>query len=188
MSEALNRFNLKSFIGYKALNSSFTGLSVGIFFTLYTPLKPVVYSIGGIVLALGIMLVAKFYEKILNFEWFFRFSLLVELVMLILIAVVIVGGFSFYTAIAVYSGYQLSFIFGSYLLRVESLLFSKAKVLESIDIAKQTGYIIGLIASYLFYQLTPALDAKEQVWQLHFLLFFLECSVILFLLKGFKKL
>lgn len=184
----IEHFNFKSFILFKALNSSFTGLSVGIFFTLYAPLKPIVYSIGGVLLALGIMLLARFYAKIMNFESFFRFSLFVELLMLVLIFVVLIGKFSLFTAMAVYSGYQLSFVFGGYLLRVESLVISEPKSLESIDIVKQIGYIAGLVLSYLFYQFTGGYSSQEQVWLLHYGMLFLELAVIILLLKGFKKL
>jgi len=41
-----------NFLWYKLLNSSFTGLSVGILFTIYQPLTdPSIYSLGGIALA-----------------------------------------------------------------------------------------------------------------------------------------
>jgi putative membrane protein len=183
----MQRFNLKAFLLYKALNSAFTGLSIGVFFTLYAPLRPVVYSVGGIALAVGVLVLAKFYAQILNYRWFFRFSLFVELVMVALIAVVLVGGFGFASAFAVYVGYQISFMFGSYLLRVESLVLRHAKVLETIDVVKQIGYIAGLAVSYGFYEYFDAWNNETQVYYLHFGLLGLEGMIIWFLIKGFGK-
>jgi putative membrane protein len=56
----------KNFLIYKLLNSSFTGLSVGILFKIYEPLDPEVYSVGGMVLAVGMIVIAKFYEELLQ--------------------------------------------------------------------------------------------------------------------------
>jgi len=181
------RFNLQAYFWYKALNSAFTGLSIGIFFVLYTPLKPITYSIGGIILALGMLVLAKLYTKVLNYNWFFRFSLLVEIVMLLMIIVVLFGGFSLFTAMAVYSGYQVSFMFGGYLLRVESLVLKRSKILEAIDVAKQIGYMVGLAFSYGFYEFFHAYNSQEQVYSLHYLMVSLEVLIIVFLLRGFKK-
>jgi hypothetical protein len=41
------KLNEKSFLAYKLSNSSFTGLSIGILFTIYQPLEdPSIYSLG----------------------------------------------------------------------------------------------------------------------------------------------
>ena len=79
------KLNEKGFLAYKLFNSSFTGLSIGILFTIYQPLDPSIYSIGGMVLAGSMLVIAKFYEKILNIKSFFQISLLVEVVMLLTI-------------------------------------------------------------------------------------------------------
>ena len=81
------KLNEKAFIRYKLFNSSFTGLSIGILFTIYNPLDPFVYSIGGIILAAAMLLIAKFYEKLLNIKSFFYISLIVELMMLFTIII-----------------------------------------------------------------------------------------------------
>ena len=67
-----------SFLNYKLLNSSFTGLSIGILFQIYQPLTPTTYSIGGILLATSMLIVAKFYEKLLNIKSFYYISIMVE--------------------------------------------------------------------------------------------------------------
>jgi len=48
------KYNIKmvEFVKYKFTNSMFTGLSIGAIFTIYKPLSPIVFSIGGIVLAI----------------------------------------------------------------------------------------------------------------------------------------
>ena len=79
------KLNNKAFLAYKLFNSSFTGLSVGIIFAIYQPLDPGIYSIGGMVLAGGMLVIAKFYDKLLNIKRFFQISLLVEVVMLLTI-------------------------------------------------------------------------------------------------------
>ena len=53
---------------YKFFNSLFLGTSIGSIFIIYSPLEPAIYSVGGIVLAFGLMAVASFYEKILKSE------------------------------------------------------------------------------------------------------------------------
>ena len=79
------KLNNKSYLAYKLFNSSFTGLSVGILITIYQPLDLSIYSIGGMLLAGGMLVIAKFYDKLLNIKSFFRISLLVEVVMLLTI-------------------------------------------------------------------------------------------------------
>ena len=75
----------KNFLIYKLLNSSFTGLSVGILFTIYEPLDTEIYSVGGMVLAGAMLIIAKLYERLLNIKSFFAISVLVETVMLLTI-------------------------------------------------------------------------------------------------------
>ena len=61
------KINQGAYVLYKLFNSLFLGISVGSVFTIYTPLQPSVCPpIGGIVLALGMLIVAKQYHKILN--------------------------------------------------------------------------------------------------------------------------
>ena len=79
-----------AFIRYKFLNSLFLGLSVGAVFVLYTPLSPAVFSAGGLGLALGTLIVATQYRRILVPVWFFRLSLLVELITLSGVAAVLI--------------------------------------------------------------------------------------------------
>ena len=180
-----------AYVLYKLLNSLFLGLSVGSIFTIYTPLEPSVYSIGGIVLALGMLIVAKQYHKILNATYFYRISLLVELVILALVIGFLIFSYSYQTALWVYIGYQLTFIFGSYLVRSETLVLKEEDILTRVDTAKQIGYLVGMALSYGFYKLLEfawqIYDHQEQVYTLHFILFVVEVVVITFLVKAFRK-
>ena len=145
------QLNHRNYIIYKFFNSLFLGTSIGSVFIIYSPLEPAIYSIGGIVLALGLMGVALFYEKILNIGYFYIISLFVEVVILAVLISFLIFSYSYEIALCVYIGYQLTFIFGSYLARVETLLLKKKRILKAVDISKQAGYMIGLLLSYVVF-------------------------------------
>ncbi|MCF6201088.1 MAG: hypothetical protein L3J42_03005 [Hydrogenimonas sp.] len=181
----------RNYIRYKGVNSFFTGLTVGAVFTIYSILEPSIFSLGGIVLALGMLLVARFYEKILNTVSFYRISLFVEIVMLLLVVWYLLFPYGYTTALLVYAGYQLTFIFGSYLVRAETILMNKKRILSWLDIAKQAGYLAGMLISWLFYK-TLALfwgieDHSHQVYLMHWLLLATEVLIIFLLLCSFEK-
>ena len=178
------------FIRYKFFNSLFLGLSVGAIFTLYAPLEPSIYSLGGILLALGMLGIARLYHQILNVQWFFRISLFVEIVLLLAILFFLLNQYNYQTALIMYIGYQMTFVFGSYLVRVETLLLKTDTLLTKIDTAKQLGYLAGMGVSYLFYKVLTQIGItsnQEQVYSLHFLLVVIELLVIGLILKSFKK-
>ena len=145
------QLNHRDYIIYKFFNSLFLGTSIGSVFIIYSPLEPAIYSIGGIVLALGLMGVALFYEKILNIGYFYIISLFVEIVILAVLISFLIFSYSYEIALCVYIGYQVTFIFGSYLGRVETLLLKKKRILKAVDISKQAGYMIGLLLSYVVF-------------------------------------
>jgi hypothetical protein len=185
------KINHRAFISYKFFNSLFTGISVGSIFIIYTPLSPSVYSLGGIVLAALMLVVAMFYAKILNNHYFFRISLFVELVLLAMVVYFLLFSYSYQTALMIYIGYQLSFVFGSYLVRAETLALKKDKILTFVDVAKQAGYLIGLAISFLFYKVLEyrfgIIDNQIQVYNLHYLLVVVEVLIIYLLVKSFSK-
>ncbi len=145
------QINHRNYIIYKFFNSLFLGTSIGSVFIIYSPLEPAIYSIGGILLALGLMGVALFYEKILNIGYFYIISLFVEVVILAVLISFLIFSYSYEIALCVYIGYQVTFIFGSYLGRVETLLLKKKRILKAVDISKQAGYMIGLLLSYVVF-------------------------------------
>ncbi|MCF6245132.1 MAG: hypothetical protein L3J43_08855 [Sulfurovum sp.] len=180
----------KWFIRYKFFNSLFLGLSVGGIFTLYTPLEPSIYSLGGVILAMGMLFVARLYTHILNATWFYHISLAVEVILLLAILYFLFIKYNYQSALIMYIGYQITFVFGSYLVRVETLLLKTDTLLTKLDTAKQLGYLVGMGLSYFFYKLLSAQDItspQEQVYTLHYLLVSVEILVIFLILKSFKK-
>ncbi len=184
------KLNIREFLKYKLLNSAFLGLSVGSIFILYTPLMPSVYSVGGILLAIGMLIVAKFYYKILNINYFYKISLFVELVLLFVLTYFLLFSYSYMTALIIYIGYQVTFTFGSYLIRAETLFLKKSKPIELVDVAKQKGYLLGMLVSYLFYTALEYFanisDKQIQVYDIHFLLLALQGLIIFYLIKSFR--
>ncbi len=180
----------KKYFIYKFFNSTFTGLSVGSIFTIYASLKPSIFSLGGVLLAIGMLIVAKFYEKLITLTKFFFISLFVEIVMLVLILLFLIKPYTYTTALLVYAGYQLTFVFGSYLVRAETLFLRKKRFLSLVDIYKQVGYLAGLVISFFFYKglefFFNVTTNQEKVYLLHFLLLLVEILIILFLIKSFK--
>ena len=185
------RINNRNFFRYKFFNSLFLGTSIGSVFTIYAPLDPSVYSIGGIVLAASMLIVATLYSRILNINYFYKISLFVELVILSVIVAFLLLSFNYQIALFIYIGYQITFMFGSYLIRGETLLLKKDRLLTLVDVAKQLGYLIGLALSFLFYKFIEyqfqIIDNQTQVFYIHYLLLIIEIIVIIFLVKSFEK-
>lgn len=178
------------FIRYKFFNSLFLGLSVGAIFTLYAPLEPSIYSIGGVLLAMGMLIVARFYHTILNAEWFFRISLFVETVLLLAMLYFMAASYNYQTALLLYIGYQVTFVFGNYLIRAETLLLKTDTLLTKLDTVKQIGYLLGMGFAYLFYKALTYYgieDNQTQVYDLHYLLIAVELMVIILIWKSFKR-
>jgi hypothetical protein len=185
------KINNRAYLTYKFYNSLFLGLSIGSIFTIYASLDPSIYSIGGVVLAIFMIIIAKQYKKILNVNAFFKISLGVELVILFVIASFLAFSYSYTTALLVYAGYQVTFIFGSYLVRAETMILNNKQLLTFIDVKKQQGYLIGMALSFGFYQVMEKYflitDNQIKVYDLHFVLLVLELVILYFLLKAFKR-
>jgi putative membrane protein len=185
------KLNVREFIKYKLLNSLFLGLSIGSIFVLYAPLSPSVYSVGGIALALAMLVVAKFYHKILNMGYFYKISLFVEAVLLLAISYFLLFSYSYATAFVIYAGYQITFTFGSYLIRAETLFLRRSKPLELVDVAKQKGYLFGMLLAYVFYEVLEryfgVTDKQTQVYFMHVLLLCAQVAIIFYLVKSFSK-
>ena len=178
------------YLRYKFLNALFLGLSVGAIFTIYAPLKPSLYSLGGIALAVGMLIVARLYHRILTIAWFYRIALGVEVVLLVVVGYFLLFPYTYQTALLVYLGYQLTFVFGSYLVRAETLIAKGDTLLTAIDTAKQLGYLVGMGGSYLFYkalEYKDILDNQEKVYDLHYLLLGVELLIIFSIVKSFRR-
>ena len=186
----ITRLYPRRYFWYKFVNSLFTGLSIGSIFTIYAPLKPSIFSVGGVLLAIGMLIVAKFYEKLMTLRIFFFIALFVELVILILVSYFLIKPYTYSTALFVYAGYQLTFVFGSYLVRTETLFLRKKRLLSLVDIYRQAGYLLGLVVSFLFYK---SLDIffmvkanQEKVYDIHFILLGVEVLIIVLLIRSFR--
>lgn len=191
MNSSNLRINNKNFIIYKFLNSLFLGVSIGITVTVYKPLEIIIFSQGGIFLAILMIIVAALYSKILNITYFYRISLFVESIIFLVVITFLFFSFNFQIALGYYIGYQITFIFGSYLVRMETLLLKKDKILSQVDIAKQLGYLIGLVISFLFYKYIEyqfnIIDNKTKVFFIHYFLLIIEALIIIFLVRSFQK-
>lgn len=180
----------RPYLRYKFLNALFTGIVGGSIFTIYASLSPSIFSIGGILLALGMMGMAYLYHRLMRMEYFFRFSLVSELIMLGMVAYFLLFSSQPLTALVIYGAYQLSFILGGYLARAETHFAQKARIMGWIDIAKQQGHMSGLALSYGFYTLLghfKITDAAAQVYLLHWLLFPLEGLIVVLLIRSFSR-
>jgi hypothetical protein len=98
--------------------------------------------------------------------------------------------YNYQTALLVYIGYQVTFVFGSYLVRAETLLLGTDALLTKLDSAKQLGYLAGLLLSYLFYQTITYYGIQsnqDKIYNLHYLLLINEVLVIWLITKSFKR-
>ena len=126
----------------------------------------------------------------MNMEAFFYITLLVEVIVLAFVLAFLILNYSYMSALLIYLGYQITFIFGSYLVRMETLVLKKTKIISYADIMKQKGYLAGLVISYLFYKLLAYMgisDKQIQVYDLHVGLFILEIIIIVFIFRSFPK-
>lgn len=184
------KLHVRVYLWYKLLNSLFFGFSVGSIFVLYTPLEPSVFSIGGIALALGMLLVAKFYEKMMHLLVFYRVNVLVEVIPLLIILSFLLFQYHYMNALFIYASYQITFMFGGYLVRMETLVLKKTALLSFADVMKQKGYLVGMVLSYGFYkalEMNGVLDKQRQVYDLHIVLLLLQIVILYLLFKAFSK-
>lgn len=116
--------------------------------------------------------------------------MLVELVLLIVVIYFLIYSHNYNSAFVIYIGYQITFVFGSYLVRAETLFLETREHLKKVDTAKQLGYLLGMALSYLFYKFLifhNIHSSQEQVYSLHYLLITIQ-SIILYLVhKSFLK-
>ncbi len=186
----ITRLYPRRYFWYKFFNSLFTGLSIGSIFTIYAPLKPSIYSVGGVLLAIGMLIVAKFYERLMTLRIFFFIALFVELVILVLVSYFLIRPYTYSTALFVYAGYQLTFVFGSYLVRTETIFLRKKRLLSLVDMYKQAGYLLGLVVSFIFYRSIDIFFMikanQEKVYDIHFVLLVVEVLIIVLLVRSFR--
>ena len=109
--------------------------------------------------------------------------------MLLTIIIFLIMQYSLTSALLIYIGYQLTFIFGGYLVRAETLITPEKGFLGKLDTYKQIGYLAGLSCSFLFYKtLEYGFDINEpkvQIGILHYFLIILQLTIINLLVRSF---
>ena len=185
------KINNKAFIRYKFLNSLFFGIAIGSYVTQYEPLKIIDFPIMGIIFSLLAIPIAMLYTRIMTMNYFFKFSLLVEVIMLIWIIAFLINPYSYQIALLIYIARQITFLFGDFLGRAETLFIKKTEILSSIDVAKQLGAISGMIISVIFYKILEnkflITSNEQQVFYVHFILCLIEFIIILSLFTAFQR-
>lgn len=185
------KINNRTYLTYKFLNSLFFGIAVGSYVVQYEPIKMADFPIMGVFFAVLSIPVATLYKKIMRINYFYQFSLYVEVIMIVWIIVFLIFPYSYETALLIYISRNITFVFGDFLGRAETIFLRKTEVLSSLDIAKQLGAISGMIISFCFYKSLEYFhgisDNSSQVYYIHFLLVFIELTIIYFLVRSFRK-
>lgn len=111
--------------------------------------------------------------------------------MLVVIIYFLLISYTYTTALLVYAGYQVTFSFGSYLVRAETILLRRSRILTFLDVTKQKGYLVGMFISFVFYKILEYFfditSNQEKVYNLHILLLILQLVIIYKLYKSFRK-
>lgn len=120
---------------------------------------------------------------------FYGVTLIVEGIVLVMVVYFLLFSYSYMTALCLYIGYQLTFMFGGYLVRIETLVLHRTALLSFADVAKQKGYLVGMVAAYLFYkglEWQGVTNKEVQVYDLHFILLAIQLLVLYKVYRAFK--
>tara|TARA_Y100001968_G_C19437178_1_gene760375 strand:+ start:2084 stop:2572 length:489 start_codon:yes stop_codon:yes gene_type:complete len=157
------------------------------------------FPVMGAIFSLLSIPIALLYKKIMKINYFYKFSLLVECIMILWIIMFLIDPWSsdnslrnsYQIALFIYIARQITFLFGDFLGRAETIFLKKTDILSSIDISKQIGSISGMIISFIFYKILEdsylIIDNPSQVYYIHFLLLFIQVIIIYLLMKSFKR-
>jgi hypothetical protein len=183
--------NTKTYITYKFVNTMFMGIAIGSYVIQYQPIEIDDYPIMGIIFAILTIIIASLYTRIMKIDYFFKFLLIVELIMLTWIIFFLIYPYSYQVALLIYIARSITFLFGDFLGRAETIFLNKTEILSSIDIFKQLGNISGMIISVIFYkwieQTYLISDNESKVYYIHFILVSLQVIIIFLVLKSFHK-
>ena len=191
MSKQRIEINNRNYLKYKFFNSLFLGAGIGSYISQYQPIKISEIAILGIIFAFLSLLIARVYHKIIYKRYFFQISLFVELVMVFWMLFFLIFPFSYKIALLIYVARSLTFLFGDYLQRSETYLLKKKKIFSFIDVNRQIGIIVGMVFAVIYYYILEEYfqitENQKLVYYIHFILFGVECMIIYFLLKSFRK-
>ena len=191
MSKQRIEINNRNYLKYKFFNSLFLGAGIGSYISQYQPIKISEIAILGIIFAFLSLFIAKIYHKIIYKKYFFQISLFVEFVMVFWMLFFLFFPFSYKIALLIYVARSLTFLFGDYLQRSETYLLKKKKIFSFIDVNRQIGIIVGMVFAVIYYYILEEYfqitENQKLVYYIHFILFGVECMIIYFLLKSFRK-
>ena len=191
MSKQRIEINNRNYLKYKFFNSLFLGAGIGSYISQYQAIKISEIAILGIIFAFLSLFIAKIYHKIIYKKYFFQISLFVELVMVFWMLFFLFFPFSYKIALLIYVARSLTFLFGDYLQRSETYLLKKKKIFSFIDVNRQIGIIVGMVFAVIYYYILEEYfqitENQKLVYYIHFILFGVECMIIYFLLKSFRK-
>ena len=186
----MHTIHLRFYLWYKLLNAVFLGCSLGTIFIIYAPLNPKIFSIGGIALAIGAWILTLFYTKILKEKPYKAILIGIECIPFCYILAFLLFPNTFFGAIIIYTLYQITFIFGDYLGRAETLIFKHKHILSWLDKLKQIGYLLGLGIAFIFYTILEFFEISQkeaQIYYIHFVLLLLQCAIFFTLICAFKR-
>ena len=146
------KINNKAFIRYKFLNSLFFGIAIGSYVTQYEPLKIIDFPIMGIIFSLLAIPIAMLYRRIMTMNYFFKFSLLVEVIMLIWIIAFLINPYSYQIALLIYIARQITFLFGDFLGRAETLFIKKTEMILFFFISERVLIMLQFILNLKLFQ------------------------------------
>lgn len=181
--------NNRIYLKYKFINSLFFGLSIGMLYTMYSPIPPSYHSFMGIITALGVIVMTKYYNKIMNFQYFYYICIFLEILTFIALSGFMILGFNLSAALWYFVITNITFIFGTYHMRTETIIIKKTILFSMLDKLKQYGYLMGLFISYIFYQTLDYIgytDKFDQVANIHYLLILVQAYII-YLVLNMKK-
>jgi hypothetical protein len=154
------------------------------------PLPPEAFSLGPLAFSMGPLVVALAYSRLLNLPWFFRISVSVEVIVLLSVVAVLIYPQSFLLAAGVYLCFQLTLIFGNYLVRLETLVIAKESF-KPVDIGKTLGALAGALFALGFYQWARTwLDTEDSlilIQYLHYPLLVIQLGNLSLLVFSFDR-
>jgi hypothetical protein len=89
----------------------------------------------------------------------------------------------------IYIAYQVTFVFGNYLMRMETLALKRTLLLSFADVIKQKGYLAGMVISYFFYKVVEffgIVNKETQVYYLHALLLVVQIVILWYVFRSFR--
>ena len=88
------KINTRTYIIYKFFNTLFFGISVGSYVVQFQPIRMADFPVMGAIFSLLSIPIALLYKKIMKINYFYKFSLLVECIMILWIIMFLIDPWS----------------------------------------------------------------------------------------------